>query len=137
MSVTSLGKIQTYPNGVQILKWSHKEPPTKETVAKEMERFGYKVYDVQTCPPWFERSQHAHNEPEIRGALEGVCTFHFDGYPVTFEAGDVVMIPAGIPHEAIVHNGRPFVGVKGSLSGARSVSEHGDGKGSVEDLARK
>lgn len=129
-------RIATYPNGVKLMKWSHKETPTAESVAAEMRNFGYKVYDLQTVPPWFERSRHAHDEPEIRAAVEGVITFHFDEYPVTIEAGDILLIPGGIAHEVIGHNGRSFSAYKGSTSGERKVTEHGDAKGSVEDLAR-
>jgi cupin superfamily acireductone dioxygenase involved in methionine salvage len=98
--------------------------------------YGYKVYDLQTVPAWFERSRHAHDEPEIRGAVDGVITFHFDEYPVTIEAGDILLIPGGVAHEVITHNGRTFSAFKGSLSGVRKVTEHADGSGSVEELAR-
>src|SRR5215470_8088583 len=130
-------RIATYPNGVQVVKWSRKEPPNADSVAEDMRKFGYKVYDLQTVPAWFERSRHAHNEPEIRGAVDGVMTFHFDEYPVTIEAGDILLIPAGVAHEVIAHNGQPFSAYKGSTSGERKVTEHGDGSGSVEDLARR
>jgi hypothetical protein len=56
---------------------------------------------------------------------------------VTFEGGDILIIPGGIPHEVIVHNDQPFQAYKGSASGERKVSEHGDGKGSIEDIARR
>jgi mannose-6-phosphate isomerase-like protein (cupin superfamily) len=125
-----------YPNGVKLVKWPHKVPPTAESVAAAMVDYGYKVYDLQTVPAWFERSRHAHDEPEIRGAVDGVITFHFDEYPVTIEAGDILLIPGGVAHEVIAHNGRTFSAYKGSLSGVRKVTEHADGSGSVEDLAR-
>jgi mannose-6-phosphate isomerase-like protein (cupin superfamily) len=127
----------TFPNGVQLIKWGRKEEPTAESVAEEMKRFGYGVYDLQTIAPWFERSRHAHDEPEIRAAVSGVTTFHFDDFPVTIEAGDILLIPGGMAHEVISHNGRPFSAYKGSQSGARKVTEHGDAKGSVEALARR
>jgi mannose-6-phosphate isomerase-like protein (cupin superfamily) len=127
----------TYPNGVKLVKWSRKEPPTADSVADDMRRFGYKVYDLQTVPAWFERSRHAHNEPEIRGAVAGVMTFHFDEYPVTIEAGDILLIPGNVAHEVIAHNGNTFTAYKGSISGERNVTEHADGSGSVEDLARR
>lgn len=130
-------KVATYPNGAQLIKWPGTEAPTAESVAEAMRGYGYKVYDLQTVPPWFSRSRHAHDEPEIRGAVEGVITFHFDEYPVTIEAGDILLIPGGVAHEVISHNGRPFSAYKGSLSGERKVTEHGDAKGSVEDLARR
>jgi cupin superfamily acireductone dioxygenase involved in methionine salvage len=130
-------RVATYPNGVKLIKWPHKEAPTQESVAKAMTSFGYKVYDLQTVPAWFERSRHAHDEPEIRAAVEGVTTFHFDEYPVTVEAGDILLIPPGVAHEVITHNGSTFSAYKGSESGERKVTEHGDGHGSVEDLARK
>jgi cupin superfamily acireductone dioxygenase involved in methionine salvage len=126
-----------YPNGVELVKWSQKQAPTAESVAAVMHGFGYKVYDLQTVPAWFERSRHAHDEPEIRGAVDGVMTFHFDEYPVTIEAGDILLIPGGVAHEVISHNGQTFSAYKGSLSGERKVTEHGDAAGSVEDLARK
>ena len=127
-------EMSVFPNGVKVTKWNRKEEPTAESVAEEMSRFGFKVYDLQTVSPWFERSRHAHDETEIRGAVSGVITFHFDEFPVTLEAGDILIIPGGIPHEVISHNGRPFSAYKGSLGGQRKVTEHGDGKGSVEDL---
>lgn len=130
-------RVATYPNGVKLVKWPHKVAPTAESVAAAMQGYGYKVYDLQTVPPWFERSRHAHDEPEIRGAVDGVITFHFDEFPVTIEAGDVLLIPGGVAHEVIAHNGRPFSAYKGSLSGERRVTEHGDGSGSVEDLTRR
>jgi len=126
-----------FPNGVTLHKWPHKDQPTAESVAQAMSGLGYKVYDLQTVPPWFERSRHAHDEPEIRGAVSGVTTFHFDEYPVTIEAGDILLIPGGIPHEVITHNSQPFSAYKGSVSGARKVTEHADGSGSVEDLAQR
>jgi mannose-6-phosphate isomerase-like protein (cupin superfamily) len=129
-------RIATYPNGVKLIKWSTQETPTAESVASAMTAFGYKVYDLQTVPAWFVRSRHAHNEPEIRGAVDGVITFHFDEYPVTIEAGDILFIPGGVAHEVITHNGRTFSAYKGSLSGERKVTEHGDGSGSIEDLAK-
>jgi cupin superfamily acireductone dioxygenase involved in methionine salvage len=130
-------RVSTYPNGVKVIKWPHQVAPTAESVAEAMKDHGYKVYDLQTVAPWFERSRHAHDEPEIRGAVDGVITFHFDEYPVTIEAGDILLIPGGVAHEVITHNGRPFSAYKGSLSGERKVTEHGDGGGSVEDIARK
>jgi len=124
--------IAIFPNGVKLMKWSYKEDPTAESVSQEMKRFGYSVYDLQTVAPWFERSRHAHDEPEIRGAVAGVITFHFDGLPITIEAGDILLIPGGLAHEVISHNSRPFSAFKGSLSGQRKVTEHADAKGSVE-----
>ena len=126
-----------FPNGVTLYKWPHQEVPTAESVADAMRGFGYKVYDLQTVDPWFIRSRHAHDEPEIRGAVDGVITFHFDEYPITIEAGDILLIPGGVPHEARTHNGDSFSAYKGSLSGVRSVTEHADGKGSIEDLASR
>lgn len=127
----------TFPNGVKLVKWARKEPPTAESVAEAMRSYGFQVYDLQTVAPWFERSRHAHDEPEIRGAVAGVITFHFDEYPVTIEAGDILLIPGGLAHEVITHNGNTFTAYKGSLSGERHVTEHADGSGSIEDLARK
>lgn len=125
------------PGGVRVHKWPHPVPPTAASVAAEMEGFGFRSYDLQTVPAWFVRSRHAHDEEEIRGAVDGVITFHFDEGPVTLEAGDILVIPAGVAHEVRVHNARTFSAFKGSRSGARSVTEHGDGKGSVEDLAAR
>jgi mannose-6-phosphate isomerase-like protein (cupin superfamily) len=130
-------RIATFPNGVKLIKWTRQETPTAESVAASMQQFGYKVYDLQTVPAWFSRSRHAHDEPEIRGAVEGVITFHFDEYPITIEAGEILLIPGGVAHEVIGHNGRTFSAYKGSVSGERKVTEHGDASGSVEDLARK
>ena len=130
-------RIATFPNGVKLIKWPQRVAPTAESVAEAMKEHGYKVYDLQTVPAWFERSRHAHDEPEIRGAVDGVITFHFDEYPVTIEAGDILLIPGGVAHEVITHNERTFSAYKGSLSGERKVTEHGDGRGSVEDLARQ
>jgi mannose-6-phosphate isomerase-like protein (cupin superfamily) len=130
-------KMVTFPNGVKLMKWGKKEEPTEERVAEEMRRFGYNVYDLQTVGPWFERSRHAHDEPEIRGAVSGTITFHFDDFPVTIEGGDILLIPGGMGHEVISHNGRPFSAYKGSLSGERKVTEQADARGSVEDLARR
>lgn len=127
-------KTITFPNGVKLVKWGRTEEPTADSVAEAMKRFGYVVYDLQTVAPWFERSRHAHDEPEIRGAVSGAITFHFDDFPVTIEAGDILLIPGGLPHEVISHNSRPFSAYKGSLSGVRRVTEHADGEGRVEDL---
>jgi mannose-6-phosphate isomerase-like protein (cupin superfamily) len=135
--MTKRGEASTYPNGVKLIKWPRREEPTAESVAEEMGKFGYKVYDLQTVEPWFERSRHAHDQPEIRGAVSGVITFHFDEFPVTIEAGDILLIPGGIAHEVINHSARPFSAYKGSPSGERKVTEHGDARGSVEDLARR
>ena len=122
-------------SGVKLIKWPHKTLPTEASVTAEMEGHGYQVYDLQTVPGWFERSRHAHDEPEIRGAVSGVITFHFDDGPVTIEAGDILLIPGGVPHEVKVHNAGDFTAFKGSRSGVRSVTEHGDGAGSDEDRA--
>lgn len=123
-------------SGVRVIKWPHQHEPDEESVAREMAGLGFRVYDLQTVPPWFHRSRHSHDEEEIRAAVSGVTTFHFDDGPVTIEAGDILIIPPGVPHEVRTHNGRPFSAYKGSRSGERHVTEHGDGKGSVEDLAR-
>lgn len=130
-------KLVTFPNGVKLLKWRHKEEPTADRVAKEMKEFGYTVYDLQTIGPWFSRSRHAHDATEIRGAVSGVTTFHFDAFPVTIEGGDILIIPGGTAHEVVSHNGRSFSAYKGSISGKRKVTELGDGKGSVEDVATR
>jgi mannose-6-phosphate isomerase-like protein (cupin superfamily) len=135
--MTKRGGTAEYPNGVKLIKWPRKEDPTAEAVAEAMKGFGYTVYDLQTVAPWFERSRHGHDEPEIRGAVSGTITFHFDEFPVTIEAGDILLIPGGISHEVINHSSRPFSAYKGSLSGARKVTERGDGKGSVEDLKKQ
>lgn len=124
------------PNGVTVYKWPRQEAPTEASVAEEMRRFGFQVYDLQTVPAWFHRDRHSHDEEEIRGAVDGVITFHFDEGPVTLEAGDILLIPPGVAHEVKTHNARTFSAYKGSRSGERHVTEHAEGKGSVEDLAR-
>ena len=123
------------PNGVTVKKWPHRSVPTPESMRAEMSGLGFKCYDLQTVEPWFVRSRHSHDEEEIRGAVSGVITFHFDEGPVTIEAGDILMIPAGVAHEVRVHNASEFSAFKGSRSGIRRVTEHADGSGSVEDLA--
>lgn len=117
-----------------LMKWPHKHPATEANVADELKAHGFKVYDLQTIPGWFERSLHSHDYDEIRGAVEGVTTFYFPHGPVTVEAGDILIIRGGVPHEVRSHNGNPFSGYKGSYSGMRSVTEHSDGKGSLEQL---
>ena len=124
------------PNGITIYKWPHKIDPTENLMKEELEKLGFKAYDLQTCPPWFERSKHGHDYEEIRAAVSGCITFHFDEFPITMESGDILVIPAGIPHEVIIHNSKPFIAFKGSRSGERKVTELGDGKGSVEDLQK-
>ena len=126
-----------FPNGVKLIKWGRKEDPTADTVSGEMQQSGFSVYDLQTVDPWFERSRHAHDEPEIRGAVSGAITFHFDNLSVTIEGGDILLIPGGLEHEVISHNGRPFSAYKGSISGERKVTELGDAKGSLESLSGK
>ena len=130
-------KEATFQNGVKLIKWARKEDPTAETVSGEMKRFGFNVYDLQTVDPWFERSLHAHDEPEIRGAVSGAITFHFDNLPITIEAGDILLIPGGLEHEVISHNGRPFSAYKGSISGQRKVSELEGERGSLKSPAGK
>ncbi|KAB8030986.1 cupin domain-containing protein [Fluviispira multicolorata] len=125
------------PNGIILYKWPHKQDPTEDLMKMELDNLGFKAYDLQTCPPWFERSMHAHDYEEIRAAVSGCITFHFSEFPITIEAGDIVIIPAGIPHEAITHNSKPFTAFKGSRSGVRSVTEYGDAKGSIEDLQKQ
>ena len=125
------------PNGVTLHKWPYKSDANADSVAREMKQFGFQSYDLQTVDPWFERSRHSHDEEEIRGAVDGVITFHFDEGPVTIEAGDILVIPGGVAHEVKTHNSGTFSAYKGSRSGVRSVTEHGDGSGSVEDLATK
>ncbi len=124
-------------NQIKVIKWPYKEIPTEEKVKQEMEKYGFKVYDLQTVPGWFERSLHSHDYDEIRGAVEGVITFHFDFGPVTIEAGDILIIPGGIPHEVKVHNPNPFKAFKGSITGERKVTEWSDAKGSMESLLEK
>ena len=102
-----------------------------------MEQFGFSTYDLQTVEAWFVRSRHSHDEEEIRGAVSGVITFHFDEGPVTIEGGDILIIPPCVAHEVKVHNASEFSAFKGSRTGVRSVTEHGDGKGSIEDLAKQ
>jgi mannose-6-phosphate isomerase-like protein (cupin superfamily) len=135
--MTKRSEVAIYPNGVTLAKWPKSEEPTAENVAEEMKKYGYTVYDQQTVTPWFERSRHGHDEAEIRGAISGVITFHFDEFPITVEAGDILMIPGGVPHEVISHNAKPFTAFKGSKSGERKVTEYAGGKGSVEDLAAR
>jgi len=123
------------PNGVILHKWPHQYSPDADNVAVQMSDLGFKNYDLQTVAPWFVRSRHSHDEEEVRGAVDGVITFHFDEGPVTIEAGDILIIPEGVAHEVKVHNSRTFSAYKGSRSGVRRVTEHGDGRGSIEDLA--
>lgn len=125
--MTKRSRTTTFPNGVRLIKWGRIEEATAESVAEEMNHFGYTVYDLQTVPPWFERGRHAHDEPEIRAAVSGTITFHFDEIPVTIEGGDILLIPGGLAHEVISHNGRSFSAYKGSSSGKRKVTEYGDG----------
>ncbi len=122
------------PNGVTVFKWPHREAPTPDRMREEMSGLGFQTYDLQTVDPWFFRSRHAHDEEEIRGAVEGVITFHFDEGPVTIEGGDILIIPCGVAHEVRVHNPRSFSAFKGSRSGVRRVTELGDGRGSIEAL---
>ena len=62
----------------------------------EMSGLGFKCYDLQTVSRGSFEHRHSHDEEEIRGAVSGVITFHFDEGPVTIEAGDILMIPAGV-----------------------------------------
>ncbi len=123
-----------FANGVKVYKWPYEIEATEELVKSEMENFGYIVYDLQTLPGWFKRSEHAHDYEEIRGAVSGCITFHFENCPITIEAGDIIVIPAHTPHMVKTHNGKTFSAFKGNTAGKRSVTEHGDGKGSVEHL---
>ncbi len=123
-----------FPNGVKIFKWPYEFVATEELVKQEMEKYGYSAYDLQTIPPWSKRSSHSHDFDEIRAAVSGCTTFHFESFPVTLEPGDILIIPAGTIHSLATHNGNPFTAFKGNSAGQRSVTEHGDGKGSVEDL---
>lgn len=124
------------PNGVQIYKWPYALEPTEELVKQEMEKFGYEVYDLQTVTGWFKRSDHAHDYEEIRAAVRGTITFHFQDFPLTIEAGDVLVIPAGVRHTVISHNGKDFAAFKGNAVGKREVTEYGDGHGSIEHLQK-
>ena len=106
-----------------------------ESMRAEMSGLGFKCYDLQTVEPWFVRSRHSHDEEEIRGAVSGVITFHFDEGPVTIEAGDILMIPAGVAPKLEFITRVSFPLLKGLVAGIRRVTEHADGSGSVEDLA--
>ena len=106
-----------------LYKWPHKVDPTPESVKAEMEKFGYLVYDLQTIEPWFHRARHTHDYDEIRGAVDGVTTFHFDEAVITVEAGDILLIPAGVPHEVKTHNSKTFSAYKGSVNGIRKVTD--------------
>ena len=123
-----------FPNGVKVYKWPYEKEPTEDLVKAEMKKFGFKAYDLQTLAGWFKRSAHAHDYQEIRAAVIGCTTFYFDNLPLTVEAGDILIIPAGLVHSVVSHNGNPFTAFKGSSTGERSVTEHDDGKGSIEYL---
>jgi mannose-6-phosphate isomerase-like protein (cupin superfamily) len=125
-----------FPNGVKVYKWPHEINPTEELVKKEMEKYGFSVYDLQTLPGWFKRSIHSHDYEEIRAAVQGCTTFHFENMPITIEPGDIIIIPAHVQHTVISHNSNPFSAFKGNSSGIRKVTEHGDGKGSLEDMEK-
>jgi len=84
---------------------------------------------VRAQPPCAQRT----GDP---GAVSGVITFHFDEYPVTIEAGDILLIPGGVAHEVITHNGAAFSAYRLDQR-ERKVTEHADAKGSMEDLARR
>jgi len=112
-----------FPNGVQLYKWAYEAEPTEVGMRAELEKFGFQAYDLQTCTPWFKRSLHCHDFEEIRAAVVGCITFHFKNYPVTVEAGDIIVIPGGLSHEVITHNGNEFKAFKGSRSGVRVVTE--------------
>jgi len=98
---------------------------------------GYKVYYLQTIPGWYERSPHIHEYDEIRGALSGIITFHFQNEQMPIEAGDILFIPAGLAHSVRSYNPNPFTAFKASVNGRRKVKELGDGKGSMENLLMK
>lgn len=125
-------------NPVVVYKWPHHFSPTEDNVKAEMEKFGFVAYDLQTIPPFFERSAHAHDYDEIRAAVAGNATFYFDffPYPITLEPGDIILIQRGTIHTVKSHNAFSFTAYKGNTMGTRSVTEHGDGKGSVEDLSK-
>lgn len=53
------------PPGVKVIKWPHKERPDAANVKREMADYGYRSHDLQTIPPWFERSRHSHDYDEI------------------------------------------------------------------------
>ena len=38
------------PNGITIYKWPHKIDPTENLMKEELEKLGFKAYDLQTCP---------------------------------------------------------------------------------------
>ena len=71
-------------------------------------------------------SMNAYENNDVPGVVTGLAW--------TQMGGDILFIPAGVSHEVKVHNSNPFSAYKGSTSGVRSVTELGDGMGSVEDL---
>lgn len=46
---------------------------------------------------------HRHPEEQITLILKGSITFEVDGDSTTYEPGDVLVIPPGVPHGATVH----------------------------------
>ena len=95
------------PNGVALYKW-HKVEPTEQAMKNELESLGFKTYDLQTQILGLNVADMAMIMKKIRAAVSGCITFHFDEFPVTIEAGDILVIPSGIPHHVIIHNSKPL-----------------------------
>jgi mannose-6-phosphate isomerase-like protein (cupin superfamily) len=60
-------------------------------------------------PPGFAPPLHRHeHEEEVFYVLEGAATFHCDGQEIAAGPGDLVHLPAGLPHTFTVGDAAPL-----------------------------
>jgi len=106
-----------------------KQPGSRRTTLQQhdLSAPGREVVQVRVdFDPGYVSPKHTHPGEEVIYVLEGTIEYRLEGKPAaTYKAGDVLMIPAGIPHSAknvgkasaaelatyIVEKGKPLITV--------------------------
>jgi len=109
-----------------------------ENVAKKLKSLGYH-YTQQVYAPGTVFHEHSHDSQTKDAIISGRLKVVMQGKEVILEPGDILDIPAGIEHNAVVVDGTPVVVLEGEKGRIHRIhwDESADGPLSVEKMAYK
>ncbi|HEX2055045.1 MAG TPA: cupin domain-containing protein [Nitrospiraceae bacterium] len=88
---------------------------TEAALRQKLERLGYSVTRY-VYPPGTFFPDHSHGDDKMDAVLSGRFRLVIEGREIMLEAGDMVPVPAGVVHSALVIGDEPVM----SLDGVRS-----------------
>jgi quercetin dioxygenase-like cupin family protein len=97
-----------------LIRWNRatEGPLSEEALRLKLERLGYSVTRY-VYPPGTLFPDHSHGMDKMDAVLSGRFRFVMEGREILLEAGDMMVVPAGVVHSAEAVGDEPVVSLDG------------------------